>query len=132
MASSPVFWIGVVVATIASMVIGAIWYGAFGNYWMSLIGKSREQLQNSPMMYVIMVIGSVATALVLALLVGLTGSQSVEGGIVIGLLVAIGFVATSEAANYLFEDRSSRLFGLNMGFHLIKLVVMGGIVGGIH
>ena len=129
---SGTFFIGVVAATIVAMIIGWIWYTVFGNYWMGLVGKTREEMQGSPANYVITFIGAFTTALILGLIVNATGYANTAGGIVLGLLVGVGFVATTQATNYLFEGRSSRLYGLNLGFHLLNLVVMGGIVGTVH
>jgi hypothetical protein len=36
------------------------------------------------------------------------------------------------AVNYTFEGRPSRLYALNLGYHLVALVVMGGVIGVIH
>jgi len=37
-------WVGVIVATVAAMVIGGLWYGPlFGKQWLTLMGKTREE-----------------------------------------------------------------------------------------
>jgi len=46
-----------------------------------------------------------------------------------GLLVWLGFVATTHAANCLFEGRPFRLFSINTGYPLVSLVLMGPLLG---
>ena len=40
-------WIAVVVAAIASMALGFVWYMALGNQWMAALNKTREQIMAS-------------------------------------------------------------------------------------
>ncbi|MDQ7858493.1 MAG: DUF1761 domain-containing protein [Armatimonadota bacterium] len=46
-----------------------------------------------------------------------------------GLLALIGFVATAQGANYLFEGRPLQLHAINTGYHLLAPVLMGALVG---
>ena len=46
-------WLAVLVGTVLSMALGALWYGPlFGQYWLKLIGKTEEELESNPIMYV--------------------------------------------------------------------------------
>ena len=126
-------FVGVVIATIVAVVIGYVWYGPlFGGYWMRLTGKSQGDMRPGPGFYALTILSAFTTALVLSYFIYLTGSASVEGGIAIGILAAVGFVATTQGSAYLAEGMSSRLFGLNLGYHLLNLAIMGAIIGALH
>ena len=52
-------------------------------------------------------------------------------GAVIGLIVGVGFVMTTFAAGYVFEGRPPKLYFINVGYSLVALIVMGGILAAI-
>ena len=46
-------WLSVIVGTFVSMFLGFLWYGPlFGNTWLRLIGKSAEEIEADPTMYI--------------------------------------------------------------------------------
>ncbi len=66
-------YLAVVVAAVASMIIGAIWYSprVFGRMWMRLTGKTMDQMagQNAGRAYLVTFFGSLVMAWVLAMFV---------------------------------------------------------------
>ena len=45
-------WLAVIVGTVVSMALGTLWYGPlFGKTWLRLIGKSPEEIESEPTMY---------------------------------------------------------------------------------
>lgn len=45
----------------------------------------------------------------------------------IGLLAAIGFIATSMGSLSLFEQRSSTLYLISNGYYLVSLMIIGAM-----
>ncbi len=92
--------IGLVLAVVFNTILGMIWFNpkVFGNYWMGLIGKKIEDLESSPLDYILSMIKALVTAIALALFISYTG-QNVEelDNVVLTLFVAIiswfGFIA---------------------------------------
>src|SRR5262245_27517285 len=95
---STVNWLAVIVAAIANVVIGTVWYlpQVFGKQWAALTGREINTSPN-PMLYVIAIAGSLSSAYVLALVIHGVGAASLTDGIVTGLVVSIGFQLTSQA-----------------------------------
>lgn len=124
----------VLVAAILNMVLGALWYSpaVFGKAWMELVGFKPEDAQKRmagmQRAYILTFIGSFVMAYALARVLWYAKVVSVGGGIMIGLLAWLGFVATTHGSNYLFEGKPFRLFTINMGYHLAALVIMGALL----
>jgi hypothetical protein len=126
-------WVAVLIAAIANLVIGTVWYlpSLFGKRWAAETGREVGVSPN-PMLYAIAIIGSLVSAYVLALVMKVVlaayGPASVIDGIVVGLVVWLGFVATTQAVGGAFEGRSWTLFGMNAGNSAVAYLVMGGII----
>ena len=126
---SAVNWVAVIVAAIANLVISTVWYlpQVFGKQWAAAIGREMNTGGN-PMLYGLAIVGSLISAYVLALVVNGVGAASITDGIVTGAIVAIGFVATTQAVGGAFEGRSWSLFGINASNSIVAYAVMGGII----
>ena len=134
------FYIAVIVAAIVSFIIGGIWYQPlFGKAWMAALGKTEADKEamrkQAPKGFVAALIGALISSFVLALFleygrlanVGLP--SSVAGGLVVGFLVWFGFLMTTTVAGAIFEGRSRKLVGINVGFTFVSYLVMGLILG---
>ncbi len=125
-------YLAVVVAAVASMIIGAIWYSprVFGKMWMRLTGKTMDQMagQSAGQGYLVTFIGSLVMAWVLAMFVDFTNATSISAGAFTGFWVWMGFVATVGLAGVTFGGQPWGLYVLNMGNYLVTLAVMGAIL----
>ncbi len=123
-------WLAVVAATVVNMVLGTVWYlpAVFGNAWMKELGKTREQLGNPGPAYALMLVGSFVQSAVLALLVKALQAPGAADGAMIGLVTGIGFVATTFLGEAVFSGKSAKLYGINVGFYLLALVVNGALL----
>ncbi len=128
-------YLAVLVAAILNMVIGAFWYSPalFGKSWMELMGWKPEDAQKrmagARQAYAVSFIASFLIAYALARIIWYAQAHSMVAGAAIGLLAWLGFVATTHGTNYLFEGRPTRLFGINTGYHLVSLIIMGALLG---
>jgi len=59
----------------------------------------------------------------------LTGPQTALRGIKVAAMLWVGFVLTTVATEYVFEVRTLKLLGINAGFWLLGMMLMGAIVG---
>lgn len=122
-------WLAVIVATAVGFIIGGIWYGPlFGDAWMSAIGKTADQIQPSPAPFVISFFTALITAIVLAMLINALDISTLGGGVVIGLLVGVGFIATAMASDAAFGDTGLKLWLIQSGYRVLYSVVMGAIL----
>lgn len=125
------YW-AVLVAALANMVIGAIWYNprAFGTAWMRLTGRTMAdaQQQNARTAYLLTFLAALLAAYVLSLFVDFTRAANLAAGAWTGILLWLGLVATTGLANFVFEGKPWSLYAIVYGHHLVALAVMGAIV----
>jgi surface polysaccharide O-acyltransferase-like enzyme len=128
-------YLAVLVAAILNMLIGAVWYSQslFGKSWMELAGlkpdDAQKRMAGMQRAYSLMFVASLLIAYALARVIWYAKVESAGGGALIGLLAWIGFVATTHGANYLFEGKPLRLYGINTGYSLVSFLVMGALLG---
>jgi len=126
-------FLSVIVAAVAYMALGAIWYSPalFGNAWMKGIGKTKEEVKAgaSPMNYVFALILSFIAAYGIARIMVWTNRGSISDGIVIGLLAGVCFVLSTMGVNDIFENRPKSLCAINILYHIVGFIVIGIIVG---
>jgi hypothetical protein len=134
----PVNFVAILIAAIANMVLGYIWYGPlFGKAWMKLSQIKMDKMKSSGMgkSYALMFLGSLVMAWVLAhaLVFGnaylhTSGAQS---GIMVGFFNWLGFVAPVMLSSVLWDGKPWKLWLLNSGYYLIGLMLMGVILASL-
>ena len=125
-------YLAVLVMVIIQFAGGAAWYGILSNPWLSLVGKTREEIpqgKSAMKAYAIALVGTVVGVLGLAILVQATGADNLAEGLFLGLIAGVGFVATSQAAHYSFEGRPLKLYLINAGYPVVMLAIAGGLLG---
>lgn len=123
----------ILVAALIEVVVGAVWFNApfaFNKQWLAGIGKTAEQVaaEASPTSLVVAIVGSLVTAVSLAILIGGLGINTIAGGIQAGLLVAIGFSISTAFTKDRFEGRPIGLSLVNGGHDLLVFALMGIIL----
>ena len=125
-------WLAVIVAAVVKFVIGAVWYAppVLGKRWQTLASMTQEQVQSGlvPAM-IVQIIGDLVMAYILARLVLHYGVPGLGGGVLIGFMAWLGFLAPVFIGSIFYERRAPELVAINLGYLLVGLVVMGGIIG---
>lgn len=124
-------YMAILVAALASMVIGMVWYGPlFRKQWMKLAGitpQSMKRMKLSPKAAMSMgFVASLVTAYVLSVFVGGVMAWTAAANFV--FWIWLGFVAPVQLGAFLWEGKDFKLFILNTSYSLITLVVMAGIL----
>ena len=135
---SSINWLAVVVATIVSMVIGAVWYNpkTFFIAWWKAMGKGDYDPENpgemgggSPAMtWGLTIVSAFVRALFLAAILAGLGADTLVTGALAGFLLWLGIVAPTTLINKLFADHFTSWF-IETGDHLVTFVVVGAILG---
>ena len=129
--------LAVLVAAISTMIVGAVWYSPilFAKPWMREMGydpddkvKIKEMKKSAGPAYFGSFIASLITAFVLALLFHWIRVSDLHMGIGIAFHVWLGFVATVQFTDALFQKKSMKLFAINTGFQLVCFLAMGAIL----
>ena len=117
----------VLVAGIVHMIIGLMWFmpKLFGNAWVELTGKEMKPANR---WIAAGIIAHLVMALALAVIVNLANATSVFGGIVVGVLIWIGFVVTLETGELIWEKIPFKLFMIRIGNQLVGLSLAGIIL----
>ena len=121
----------VLAAGVSCMILGAVWYSPmlFGTAWMRETGMTEEKARSANMpkvmgaAFVLAVIG----AAVFAMFLGPEATPTF--GVSVGFAAGLCWVAGSYGINYLFEQRSLKLFLINGGYHTVQYTLIGLILG---
>jgi hypothetical protein len=132
------YW-AVLVAAIANIVIGSLWYGPlFGKTWKRLMGFSDESMKAMKMTVTGAYIGGIVTALLMAFVLAHsvvlwmafpgTSAGTFSFALELAFWIWLGYVATTQAGSVLWEGKSLKLFFLNTAQSLVSLIVMASIL----
>ena len=123
-------WLAVLVAGIAAMPVGALWYGPlFARPWMTAVGKTREELQGPAWGYALALFAWLVVAYVISWVADWAEADTLVEGLAVGFLMFVGFVATTMAVNTFFAGRSRALYLIDGGYLLLVFLIAGAIVG---
>ena len=124
-------WLAVVIAAIANMVIGFLWYSnwAFGRSWVTLSGRAMGEGQQPGPLYALSIVGALVQAITMAWFAANTGTTSGSAGALLGLFVGLGFIAPAMFADVLFAGRPPRLYAITAGYQVLAAIVQGTIMG---
>ena len=125
----------VLVAAVAYFMIGWLWYSpqVLGKAWMSEMKLKPSDMKKEAMGICFggSFVAGLLSAFVLAAIVKVSNAYNTASGANVGLVIAIGIIAPFLLTNYLYENRSVRLYWITLGYHLVSFIVMGAILGTI-
>ena len=126
-------WLAIVVATVASMALGFVWYMVLANQWMAAINKTREQIMansGGATPYVLAALMQLIMAYSLALFIPrLMGATTIANGLIVGFHAWLGFVITSMIINHRYQGSKWSLTLIDGGYLLGVLLVQGLVIG---
>ena len=131
---SQINWLAVLLAFVASMVIGFVWYmpAVLGNRWMAAIGKTEEDLKNisgGAGIWVPMMVAAALTAVLLAVLISKLGLDNALAGGLFALVLALVFRAGGHVIHNGFAGRPAAVTLIDSGHDLLAMTVAGAIIG---
>jgi hypothetical protein len=127
----------VLVAAVATMILGFLWYSPllFAKPWTLAMGydpndkaKMDEMRKGAGKLYGITFVASLISAFVLAKIIDVTTVNSALYGMKIGFAVWLGFVTTVQLTSTLFKKRPTKLYLIDTGYQLVCYLVMGAIL----
>jgi len=129
--------LSVLVAAIATMILGFLWYSPllFARPWMLLMGydpndkaKLDEMRKSAGKTYAISFLASLASAFVLAKIIDVASLNSALYGMKYGFAIWLGFVTTVQLTAALFGRQPFKLYLINTGYQLVCYLAMGAIL----
>lgn len=136
--------LAVVVCVVVAQVLGFLWYGPiFGKSYMAVIGgKKREEMSDKECkemdkqmrpVYVLNIIVSIVTILVLSCVLRQYMVMDVVEGVKIALLMWLGFIMPLAAMNAMWSGKPKKLawnlFLITAGYQLVTFVIFGIVLG---
>jgi len=124
-------WQGIVLATVAAMVIGGLWYSKllFLKPWQKLANVTDKDMKNNRVMSMVgMLVFAFISAYVLKRFLVIANPADVLEALKVALWLWLGFVVTYAVGNGLFENRAPKLMAINLGNQLVTLLVMAAIL----
>jgi hypothetical protein len=127
----------VLVAAVATMVVGFLWYSPFlfARPWMLAMGydpdnkaKLDEMRKSAGKSYALSFVASLVAAFVLGKIIDVATADSALYGMKIGFAVWLGFVTTVQLTAKLFGNQPTKLYLINTGYQLVCYLVMGAIL----
>jgi hypothetical protein len=122
--------LAVLAAAVATFVLGGLWYSPalFGKAWQREAGVTDEQMRtsNKAIIFGLAFVLSLVAALVFAMFLG--PRPPVNLGLGAGFAAGLCWVAASFGINYLFEQRSFKLWLINAGYHTLQFTIIGLIL----
>ncbi len=131
-------WLAILVASASTLVVGFVWYhkSVFGTAWMKTIGKTEEDLQggNMAVMFGVAFVMGIIVSMFLTHDITFGDDQAGEQfmtfqhgafhGLLAGLMVAMPVLTV----NALFEQKGWKYIAINVGYWVVSLTIVGGIV----
>ena len=129
--------LAILVAAISTMVVGFLWYSPvlFAKPWMREMGydpndktKFEKMQKSAGPAYFGSFIASLISAFVLALFFHWMRVSTLHMGMMTAFHAWLGFVATVQFTNALFQKQSMKLFAINTGYQLVCYIAMSAIL----
>lgn len=127
-------YIAIILAAVASMVVGFLWYSPllFAKPWMKYSKLDAKKLKAAQgkmgKTYGLSFVAALITAFVLSQLSSYMLLTTLAEGATLGVWAWLGFVATTMFTGVLFQEMPWGLFLINSGYQLVSIVAMSIIV----
>ncbi len=125
----------IIVATIASWIFGALYYGALANPWMAAAGITEDDIRGesgrpSPRPYVISIICEFVMAYMLAVLLLHTSTSgfTLASALFSAFLLWLAFVFTTQLVNHQYSIKPFSLTVIDSGHWLGVMLIQAAVM----
>ncbi|HHG91139.1 MAG TPA: DUF1761 domain-containing protein [Devosia sp.] len=134
MLSLSVNWLSIVLATVASMALGMVWYMVLAKQWVAATGKKENELLGSGGSALPFVFAAICQLVMAYFIVLLTpalmgGVTDVTNAVTVGIMLWAGFSLTTMVINHRYQNMSWMLTLIDGGYMLGVVIVQGIVIG---
>lgn len=123
-------WIAVILAAVASMVLGMAWYMILSKQWLDAIGKTKDQLDQSPAPFIIAALCQLVMAYFVAVFTrSIFDAVTIANAVQVGILAWLGFIITAMILNHRYQNAKWSNTVIDGGYLLGVAVVQGVVLG---
>ena len=125
-------FVGIVLATIASIALGMAWYMGLSKQWLGALGKTEADLKTGAAVspFVWAAIAQFVMAYFIAKLTPMVmGDLNWVTGMMMGAHVWVGFIITSMVLNHRYQGQKWSLTLIDGGYLLGAVLVQGAVLG---
>lgn len=120
----------ILAVTFLGFLIGGLWYGPlFYEAWLKALGKEPTQLLPPAVAMLVGLLSQLGFGLAFALLVVKMDLRGLGKGLMLGLLIGVGFNAMAMASDFAFANWSFRLFLIEAGYRITYTALSGALLG---
>jgi hypothetical protein len=132
--------LSVLVASVATFIVGSLWYSPFlfGNMWQKLVDISPKQLQGGMVQFMVggFLVGAaiafvftfVLQMLALPMAFALQSNSAMVINLAIALFIGVGFIAIPAGYDAIYSKRSLKLLAIDKGYQIVSLLVIAVVV----
>ena len=131
------YW-AVLVAAVAAIAIGSIWFGprTFFPVWWKAMGRSADEKPGGENMGIVFggtFLGQFVQAFAVAIIVAMqadrgAGQLGTFDGLLIGLVLGVGIAAAASLSHRLFAGQSFKVWAIEVGSDVVSIAVMAIII----
>ena len=129
-------WLAVVIATVIYFALGAVWFAPqtpIGKAWMAASGYESPTtgVSSSNLFYIVPAATSFVAVVATALIAQATGTDTLNEGILLGLVVGIGYAAMIVLTTAAFEFSKPRQWTwgvIDASYHVLGLLIAAVII----
>ncbi len=126
---------GVLIGAVIAMIIGSVWYSPllFGKRFMALMKVTNADMpelqKNAGPAYAWSFVAYLVLSFILQVFIHEFDTTTFLGGATIAIVAWLGFMLPISLTTLLYENRPRGLFNLNLFYHLVLMIIIGGVIG---
>jgi len=123
-------YLAIVAVAIINNILGAIWYSSkvFGKSWAKACKIEMGKKKAGAKHFLGGLLMSLIMAAAVSCLVIKLDLTMVSEGIKLGILLWLGFIATSQFCGVIWAKKPLKVYLIDAGFYLASLLIMGAIL----
>ena len=122
-------YLAILIAAVAAYAWGAAYYMTLSKQWLAAVGRTEPNRSAAP--FIISFVALVVMSWVLAGTLGHLGpgQVTIKNGIISGLFLWLGFIATTVFVNNAYPGRKYSLSVIDSIHWLVVVVIEGAVIG---
>lgn len=126
--------IQILVGAVGALALGSFWYSSlgFGKIWIKALGASQSDIdaakkKGMQAAFAAAFANSLVAMYVLNLFINILGVVTPLTGMTVGALLGLGFCATAQLGDVLWEGKKPRVWLITSGYYIVLYAAVGAL-----